>query len=243
MKKKGQLTIFIIVAIVIIGIVALFFVFRDKFGGENTTNLQGAAITNFVQECIDETLEKTVYDVAKNGGYSGYSYLSRETTESGIGYYLFDGKNHFPSKEIVENQMEEYFRVNFFLCTTHFSDFKDYGVEEGYLDVHITIEEDKVLLNAEYPLTIRQGKNSMMVEDFDSEISSRLNVMYDSVSSFMEQQKSVQGICLGCFELAVQNDIYIDMENFYDGSVVFNFTDKYEELNNKPIVWVFANKY
>jgi len=78
MNKRGQVTIFIILAILIVASVVLFFVFRDNLGIEETKDIQSSLVVNFVEGCMDKTLNNSIYAVAANGGYSGYSYFSRQ---------------------------------------------------------------------------------------------------------------------------------------------------------------------
>ena len=49
--KRGQLTIFIIVAILIIAFVVLFFVFRGGIQREKPASPEVVPIKNFVEEC------------------------------------------------------------------------------------------------------------------------------------------------------------------------------------------------
>ena len=95
MKKRGQVTIFIIIAILIIGAVALFFVFNGTLRKFETINPEVAPIQKFVQECLDETLESAVYDIAKRGGYNDPENI----TSAGVTYYILGGENLMPSKE------------------------------------------------------------------------------------------------------------------------------------------------
>lgn len=244
MEKRGQVTIFIIIAIFIIAIIAVIFVFRDEFFGSGDKNdIDVSLIVSFVEECMDETLNETIYVVASNGGYSGYSYLSRESNENDVGYYILGNKNYFPSKELVESQMKEYFDRKFFLCIDDFSNFENYNIEQGVLNTYIQIEEREVRMSAEYPLAINQDESTALVEEFESIVPSRLSVVYDSVADYMNQQKNIKGICLGCFNVATRNDIYVDMQNYYDKSVVLTFIDKSSEADDKQIEWRFANKY
>ncbi len=60
LSKKGQLTIFIIIAILIIAVVGLFFVFRGGIQKEKPVSPESAPIKNFVQECLDDSLEEVV---------------------------------------------------------------------------------------------------------------------------------------------------------------------------------------
>ena len=96
-KKRGQITIFIIIAILIIGIVALFFIFKSNIniGKKQTYAPEVAPIVNFVQECLDETLKEGVLYLASHGGYLD----PIESTKNEEAYYFKEGTNYFPTKE------------------------------------------------------------------------------------------------------------------------------------------------
>jgi hypothetical protein len=241
-SKKGQVTIFIIIAVLIVSGVAAFFVFRDKIE-IGKPSLEISPIINFVQECMDTTLEETIYNISRQGGYSGYSNIEI-TNENGVTYYLLNGKNYMPSKQRVELEISDYFERKFFLCTKHFANFSNYQIEEGNLASLTNIEGGTVKLRMDYPLTITKGDETSRIEGFNSEVQINLNPIYDSISYFIEQQnKTTNGLCLSCLETPIGNNINISMESFYDGTIVFTFTDDSLELNDKPFEWVFANKY
>jgi hypothetical protein len=69
-SKKGQVTVFIIVAVILAAIIGVFFIF-------NSTNLinvgfRGEASTNaFFQSCLDERIQSAVNDLSKRGGSFG----------------------------------------------------------------------------------------------------------------------------------------------------------------------------
>ena len=242
MKKKGQVTIFIIIAIILIAGVALYFVFRDKIS-VSSYDSTSEPIVNFVQECIDQTFEDSLIAVAKQGGYSGYTYLEK-TNEDGVTYYLLGGKDYMPSKKRVETEISEYFERKFFLCSRHFINFTDYQITEGNFESSTKINDQSVELEIRYPLTITKGGKTSRVKDFESEISIDFGIFYNSISNFINQQKQAgDKLCLSCFEMSTENNIYVDMESSYDKTVIFTFKDDYSELNNKPFEWVFANKY
>ncbi|MEK0336615.1 MAG: hypothetical protein QQN41_04175 [Nitrosopumilus sp.] len=241
-NKRGQVTIFIIIAIILIAVVALYFTLRGTLQKEVYTP-EVAPIANFVQECIDQTFEDSLIAVAKQGGYSGYTYLEK-TNEEGVTYYLLEGKDYVPSKKRVEKEISEYLNRKFFLCSRHFVNFTEYQIEEGNFESSIRILDKKVVLTINYPLTITKGKSSSRIEDFESEVQVRLGIVYDSVIDFMDKQrKSSDKVCLSCLDMSIQNDLYVDMISYYNKTVVFTFRDENSKLNDKPLEWVFANKY
>jgi len=242
MDKRGQITIFIIIAVIIIAIVAVFFVFREDLIDKNQNSLEIAPIANFVQECIDTTFEDSLYQIAQQGGYSRYSYLEK-TNDEGITYYLIEGKNYLPSKSLVEDEIEEYFERKVFLCINQFSNFQDYTIEEGVLESSVNIEEDEIKLKAEYPLTITKGESTTKIEDFESKIQIKLEPIYNSVADFISSQKETDKLCLTCLASAADNNIYVNMTNEGNGVIKFTFKDDAQKLNNKSLEWIFANKY
>ena len=241
-NKKGQVTIFIIIAIILIAAVALYFVFRDKISVSSDDSTV-TPITNFVQECIDQTFENSLIAIAKQGGYSGYTYLEK-TNEDGVTYYLLEGKDYMPSKKRVETEISEYFERKFFLCSRHFVNFTDYQIREGNFESSTKINDQSVELEIKYPLTIIKGDKTSRIEYFESKVLIDFGIFYDSVFDFINQQKQVgDKLCLSCSEMAIENNIHVDMESYYGEIVILTFTDDYSELNNELFEWVFANKY
>ncbi len=238
---RGQVTIFIIIAIFIVALGITFYIFREDIGGKTNSNI--APVITFVQDCIDKTFEESIYAVARNGGYSGYNYIEK-TNEDGITYYLIDEKNYMPSKDRIELEIAEYFNNKLFLCTQHFIAFNDYQIEEGNLETTIDIEEEKIFLEMNYPLAIKKDKERTIVKNFESELEIPFLKVYNSVQNFILQQEPIKNsICLNCFQMANNEDIQVDVENFYNGETIFTFMYNSSELNNKTLTWVFANKY
>ena len=240
-NKRGQVTIFIIIAIILIAGVSLYFIFRDKID-ISSQDVATEPIVNFVQECIDQTFEDSLVAIANKGGYSRYNYVEK-INEDDITYYIFEGENYMPSKKRVETEIAEYFERKFFLCTRHFINFENYYIEEGFLETDVIINDDYVELKVDYPIIITQGDETSRIDDFESEISVRFGVLYNVISEFILQHRSTEKICLGCLNSAIEEDIFVDMETYYGGEVVFTFRDDRSKLNNKPLEWVFANKY
>ncbi len=243
--KRGQLTIFIIVAILIVGAVVLFFVFRGGIQKEKPLNPEVAPIQNFVQTCLDDSLEEVVFMVGENGGYR-FPENVFEFEDSKVTYYLLNEKNYMPTKEQVEQEISDYFDIKLFVCTNYFVDFPDYEIEQGNLESSVKILEDKIILEMRYPLTIKKGESVSILEDFKTEIPVRLELVYDSVSEFiMEQEKNKQqGFCLSCLpEKLEENKLFVSVSDSINNTKVFIFRDDLSKLNNKTFEWVFANKY
>jgi len=237
-RKRGQVTIFIILAIVIVGFVLVFFAFRTGLF-ETAFSSQFSDVSTFVQDCIDKEAIDVVYQVGDGGGYYFSPNLS---TSSGIAYYSINGKILMPSKEDVEKEISYYLNQKLFFCTKNFVDFPNYEIIQGEIDTKADIRGDKIVLNVNYPVTVSNGGNTERFEDFKTEIPVRMGTVYDSIYEFMNS--SLDSVCLSCLlEIAEENDLYVDMLDYDDETIIFIFSDENSKINDKTFAWVFAGKY
>jgi len=240
MEKRGQVTIFIIIAIVIIVAGFLVFMFYPQLRGGFTSETDN--INVFVEECIRDSGINVIYEVGKTGGYF---FIPELSTSTGIPYYYHGGKNYMPSKEEIETQISFYISQKLFFCTKNFVDFKDFEIISGDIKIKTRIFDNKVILDVEYPLRIKKGESISLLKNFKNiEIPVRLGIVYNSVFEIMEKQVGRQDICLSCIlELSLENDLYIEMMDFDEETTIFIFRDENSELNNNFFELRFANKY
>ena len=66
-----------------------------------------AEIQNFVQECLDDSLEKVVFRIGEGGG-SYFPSSVASTPLLDVPYYIKEDKNLMPSKEKIELEISKY---------------------------------------------------------------------------------------------------------------------------------------
>ncbi len=239
-NPKSQVTIFIIVAILIIAIVILFFSFRDKIQKESPETVQ---IQNFVQECLDETLEFAVFDIAEKGGYEDPSKVS-STIVFNTPHYLRNNKTLMPSKEKIQEEISKNVIKQIGFCIDEFALFPEYNISEGKMVVKTKIESERVLVDMNYPLTIIKGDSKFKFKNFNSEIPVRLGIVYDAVAEFIVQSKNYQGVCISCLvNISSNNDLQSSFSEYDNKTTIFMISDPQSKLNNREFVYVFANEY
>lgn len=246
MNDKAQLTIFIIIAILIISSVVLFFVFRGEIGKKESVSPESAPIQNFVQECLDRSLESVVFQVGENGGYyfSGSAPAKTELLE--VPYYIKNNKNLMPSKEDIENEISKYAERELILCLGNFALFPEYEITKGEITSETIIEPERVIVDINYPLTIKKGDSKSKIEDFDSEVPVRFGIVYDAVAEFVgnELETNEEGICVSClFDISKKNGLKSFYPNYDDKTYIFIIEDPNSEINGEKFVYVFANEY
>jgi hypothetical protein len=227
-NSKGQVTIFIIIAILVVVFGVLFFVFKDDLElGE--TPLEIAPIVNFVQECVDDVSEQTIYFIGLHGGY----YMPPEkSTDSGIPYYSYENTISFPSKNKMELEISQFIKDSIPNCINNFSNFNDFEIKEGNIDVISEIKEDSVYISVNYPITIKKGEEVNSLKEFKSQIPVRLDIMYETSKFILNYSSKNQGrICLTClFEFQTDKNIQINLRSI-DNGIIYEIVDKESTLS------------
>ncbi|MEK6872675.1 MAG: hypothetical protein AABW90_01520 [Nanoarchaeota archaeon] len=242
-SNKAQITIFIILAIIIIISLILFFSVKSV-SKEEKVSPQIASVYSFVDNCIEKTGEDAIYNIGQTGGYFLYS---NKSTESGIAYYFDKNKKLIISKEEVENQLSLYINEMLFFCTKNFVGFPDFEVSQGEIKTKTKIVKDKVILTVNYPLTISKNDKSYFIKNFEKQIPSRLDTIYKVASGITEEQMlDFENICINCVsDLAFENKVFVSMnDDIYDkNTIIFTIIDDQYKINGQDYRFYFANRY
>ncbi|KHO54894.1 MAG: hypothetical protein QT10_C0010G0007 [archaeon GW2011_AR19] len=244
LNKRAQLTIFIIIAILIVAVVALFFSLRGnlKLPGKPASP-ETAEIQNFVQECLDDSLEEVVFKVGENGGYYFPPKVSTPVLE--VPYYIKNNKNLMPSKEDIEREISRGIERELFFCIEDFTFFEnEYEITKGKITPpEVVIEPERVLIEMNYPLTIQKGDSKSKIEDFNSEVPVRLGIVYDAVARFVEEEIKTPEMCVNCLLEVLGEGLYINNFKENDNTEIFVLTDYNSIINKKKFIYNFANEY
>lgn len=201
--KRGQVTIFIIIAIIIIAGVILFFMLKSE--KQEFSVSETYSVKNFVEYCLASSLERVVFINSLQGGY----YLVPEDSliyndynfyfESKIPYYLIESEIIIPSKENLESQVSLGIEREFENCLD-FSEFS-YDIRYNYeaLEVDSVIRSSFVKVNLKLPIIIESKGSTVILEDFNSEIATNYFLLYRLAKELTEEQsRDLENICLSC---------------------------------------------
>jgi len=237
--KKSQISIFIIIAILILVIFFLFF--SKNFNNKNlNVNPDIEPIYNYVDDCLKQVGSASILDTSAYGGY----FVSPEISFNEIPYYFKDGKELTPSKEIIEEEIGNYVNTLIDFCINDFEKFKDYEIKVGEINSFVVIEKNKVVFNAKYPISIKKGEKSYDIRTFQTEISTRLYLIYDSIKEIMtEQMKDKDSVCITCLDrISKNNEFYISALNVGNNTIIYTIKDEKVKINDDPLVFSFVNE-
>jgi len=243
-EKKAQVTVFIIIAILIIGLIGLFFVFKEKLGliGINT---KVEPVYNFVQDCIKKIGENALERIGEQGGYF-FIPNNNPSIDSRIPYYIHNKNIYSPKKEDIENSLSGFVYEELSFCILNFKDFRDeFEIEHNLKNVKTEIIKNKVRFNLEYPISVTKEDNTYQLEEFEVEIPVRLKTIYDTTYKIIDEQRThFDSICLSClYDLGKENEVHVDMLDYGKDTTIFTIIDDKSQLNNESYEFNFAIQY
>jgi len=204
-NKRGQVTIFVIIAIILVVAVALFFVLRDSFGVISIPESIQPAYSHFLS-CVESEAQTGINVLESRGGYielpefePGSSYMPFSSQLMFLGnpipyWYYVSGNNlekeQIPSREEMEEQLANFVEDNIRKC--EFGDYYEEGFEItlGEPSVDVNILEDKVRINLEMDTNFVKGNDSALVNGHEVEVDSMLGGLYDSAKAIYDYEQS-----------------------------------------------------
>lgn len=204
LEKRGQVAIFIIVAILIVGGVILLVAFRDKiFSASIPGELQ--PVYRSYQECITEEVERGLALLASQGGridtplpvigndYSPFGE-SLDFYGTSIPYWYRLNENGFieenvPTKGDMERELAVFVSDNINECDL--SDFYEQGFYidlADEVDAEATISDGKVDVRVDAPLSVSREDISARQNIFEISVQSRINELYDAAKEIYRHE-------------------------------------------------------
>lgn len=224
--KRGQATIFIIIAIVVIG-VALFVIFlrpriTDLFMSEQqatqTLASQVDPIRDAVADCVTESSKDFFIILGANGGY--YDPGSLPTIFVGARNYVVvmykDNNmvrvNKLPSLTEIENQYINYLQDTGYdkidSCLNNFNSFRNMDIEPGVRSINTDIKDDSIFFKVDWPITIKKHTItktvSQTITQKDAELLIPLGKAWNVAADIVECE-----VQIGCNFEGVKIDEYI----------------------------------
>ncbi|MBS3080994.1 hypothetical protein J4221_05960 [Candidatus Pacearchaeota archaeon] len=241
-EKRAQVSVFIIIAIIILVIIVSFFLlnFTDiKSNEEIYPDILPVYL--HVQNCVNKVGEESIYYIGETGGYLEIP----EPSLDNIAFYLHDGKNYMPSKEKIEEQLSFYMDFMLPFCILDFEELPDFQINFGEIKTKTFIEEQKVVFDIEYPLSIKKGENSYFLKNFNMEIHVKLGVIYDSIKEYMDvQMNKTDSVCASClYSLGEKNELNFHVLDTNESNILlFIARDENIKILGEDYHFYFANK-
>lgn len=203
--KRGQVTLFVIVAILFVAAIVLVSFFRG-FGPFGLPS-EIAPVEDQIINCIQENLENGLANLGEQGGYiippefeAGNDYAPFTSQLNFFGsvmpywFYLSASgsyKEQVPSIKSMEDQLEDYVAENLAFC-----DVEEF-LQQGYVinfgeeaDVKADIREGEVFVDVNWPVTIDFEGTSRRVTSHDVNVKSKFGKLYNLAREVYDREQN-----------------------------------------------------
>lgn len=188
-NDKGQVTLFVIIGIVIVGLVlAAFFLFRPEDTDTEAYNipLEFRPVQNLVDDCITKSTLDALIVIGGNGGYILGNTSTSNTTYGNINLWYDEGMRTQPSKGSLVSNLTTYLPAAIASCVD-FTSLPGYIVSTKTIVVDVEVQDQAVVVSVDYPLDILYADAQLSLEKFTRTIRIPLGRMYDAASGITEK--------------------------------------------------------
>jgi hypothetical protein len=245
-NSRAQVTIFIIIAIVIVAGVAIFLIFRGNLGiGNIPANIQPAY--NTFLSCLEDKTKVGIDILESQAGYitmptfeSGNAYMPFSSELNFLGnpipyWYYVSGNNiqkeQIPSQSEMEESLASFIDAKIRTC--NFDSYYQEGFEINQEEpkASVSIKNNAVDVTLKMNMAINFGNDTAVIQTHKATIQSNLGALYNSAKKVYGKEKS---------ESFLEN-YGIDVMRLYapvDGveltcsPKIWNADDIFEELKN-----------
>lgn len=195
MKKRGQVTLFVIFGVILLIIIGLFLYLRTNIFMFNPSsedlNSELQAINEHILNCVESAGDQPIRTIGLHGGYLEPPTNSyRLYSDYPISYlcYNIPGKsqcmNRMLRKDDMESQISDTISRSISDCVD-IESFRSFGsfniLTPSPFKVSTKIFSDSVLVNVNYPITLKSTKSEAQSQqsDFSFSFSYPLGELYD----------------------------------------------------------------
>lgn len=248
-KKKAQVTIFIILAVLIVGIVIGYIIlkkFTNEPGGEDIeVVIHDDYIKEFIFDCIKDTSSESLEIIGIQGGYYNQPDYYKDIGWAFIPIYYNRGIISYPDKNLVENELAAFVDDNLENCLNSF-DYENYELTYKSSKTIAQINKDNVKFTTDLPLTLTKNNNRVrfQLKDHTVIINSLLYDILD-VSKFITDSHNDNSdlLCINCVtDMANEKDLYVDVFEYGDDKTELVVISE-NKTGSESYIFEFVNIY
>ena len=203
-SKRSQVTIFIIIAIIIVSLIGIFFVFRGKIIPEKIPISINPVYNSFLN-CLEGYSSEGINVLESQGGYiylpdfepgSAYSPFSSQLNFLGnpipYWYYLSGNnllKEQVPSQAEMEQQLGRFIEEKINECVLDNYYEQGFEIIKGEPKAEVNIKGNKVEVRLNMDMTISKGDESVFIKQHNIAVDSSLGNLYDSARKVYEYEQ------------------------------------------------------
>lgn len=247
--KRGQMVIFVIVALIIVALILLFIFLRPSFVEVFETAFSP---TSYLTGCIEPEIRPAVKILADNGGYQNpegvVSYRGKQ-----IKYLCYSGDNYETciiqqpmTKQNFEKELNLMIKPKANQCMKNLIaeyEKRGYTVSSGGINSGVSLVPGKIIVSFNAPLTVSKS-TTQTFQNFDIELKSEMYDLLFIASSIIDYESKLGGSATELY-LQYYPNLKIQKTKLSDGTTIYKLSDVIteEEFNFASRSLVFPPGY
>ena len=205
LNKRGQVTIFVIIALIIIGGVIGYFAVKGNLVFSNDPG-ELKPVFDYYDECIKQGITRGVSIAESQAGWietpdfiPGTYYAPSSSQLSFLGlpvpyWHYISGnglvKKQIPTKTEIENQMARYLEEEIQKCNFEQFHNKGFKIDLGTPSAKVKIADTKVSVNLNSDVTISKDQQSASKTDHNVEVNTKFGKLYNTATGIYNKEMS-----------------------------------------------------
>lgn len=232
-QKKGQVTVFIIIGVILVAIALLIYFL---YPGAKTTTQSNLNPNQFIQNCVSQDLEDIVYELSVHGGsVSPEHYILYQGEE--VEYLCYTNEFYKTCsvqqpllKQHIEREINTEIKNSAAKC---FNDLKESYEKDNYQvtlkmgNINTELLPKRIALNFNNSLTISKG-SSQTYKEFNVVLNNNLYELIAIANSIINWE-SEYGDSETTLYMDYYKDLKVEKKTQSDGSKIYILTDRNTE--------------
>lgn len=226
--KRGQVTLFIIVALIVVAVGLIFFLWiKPNFIDSSSGGLKG------FDGCVEDAVSSSVEKLGNRAGFISPEF-SYKYNNYDVGYLCYTNLYYRPcivQKPFLVNHFEEQLlrdvREEINICYENSIDdlkSRGYDIVSGGIDVDVSLEPKKIMVHINAPTSVL-SEGSLSYQKFDVSLNNPVYDMLMVSTSILQYETRFGDSDIDTF-MVYYPDFIIDKLKQGDGTTVYVLQDK-----------------
>jgi hypothetical protein len=203
-NKRGQIGLYVIIALVIVGLIVGVVLFRDKIFA-SSVSAQLVPVYTYYSSCVEQEAKMALDFAGTHGGRvfakeyvpgSNYAPFSSQMDFLGsqVPYWYYISGNGIvresvPTKEEMQREIADYIKENLGSCNLDNFYSEGFTIELGDPSVNVQILDNNVLVSVAQKISVSKGEDSAVKQSFDVNLVSGFGKLYNSALQIYALEK------------------------------------------------------
>ena len=201
MNKRGQVTIFIIMGVILVSAIFLFFIFRGQTQTETTSKIEKNP-ESFLESCIEDKVKEAIEFISLRGGYVdndlNINFKFENETAYNISYLCYNQRDYLKCinqkptfMNDLRGEIKKYISQDVENCFNEIQSSltkEGYKVNIDYRDFEVELLPKRIIIQTDSEIQIQKTGETTKQEDFKIKVASRLYELSFIIQELVNQE-------------------------------------------------------